>query len=70
MNLPTLKCKLPKARMLFVWLTAVSPAPRAMPKISLTPGTCVLDEYITKQVVIPSQDVRMCAVLGARGKGV
>lgn len=56
--------------MLFVWLTAVSPAPRAMPKISLTPGKCVLDEYITKQVVIPSQDVRMCAVLGARGKGV
>lgn len=70
MNLSTLKCKLPKAGILFVLLTAISPVPRAMPKISLTPEKSVLDEHITKHAVIPSQDIRMCAVIGARGKGV
>lgn len=69
-NFPTLKCKLQKARMLSVLLTTISPGSRAMPKMSLTPEKSVLDEYITKDAVIPSQDIRMCAVIGARGKGV
>lgn len=56
--------------MLSVLFTAISPVPRAMPKISLTPEKSVLDEHITKHAVIPSQDIRMCAVIGARGKGV
>ena len=55
--------------MLSILLTAISLS-RAMPKISLTPEKHVLDEHITKHAVIPRQDIRMCAVIGARGKGV